>query len=454
MFKYGIFLLFFLISLCANALPLTVGGDEISAKINIARPSEILQTVYEQENPNDYQKRQIEGLVDEISKKAAVEKFDSYTSLLRFINSNFGRRQRNTFLLKEAFAEKEGQQPEGTLDCDSKSILALAVIEKLGYPFGKIYLADQYSHVILFYGGEYFDMTLDETVLPSKDDILKTNILNSPAKVRSLIMGTKAAYEDYYSVNVIAGREDKERRAAARKLMEQSIELDPKNITALHNLSVMTDDIKYRAQIAGLMMANYFDLFAPKPLFTVNPEMRFKITQPDKAVEAVKNSEAIQKEVYEVMAGAYYRDNYEAAFKTGQILEKAGVSMYGYVAGFQAKALFSMGRYDEAKAYVNKADAARYKDDFPAELVADYNYVFGELDEEAYAADILQGKITAANIKKYEGRSKIIDGILNGGRVNLRYIKPFERIRQWKGCAAFIDSLGALTLTKKENFCN
>lgn len=103
-------------------------------------------------------------MVADITKKAADKKFDGYAAMLKFINGLLPQDTEDTFLLKDAFPERAGLKARGSLDCDSRALLALAVIEKLSYPLGKIFMADQFSYVVLFYGSEYFDMNLNEVI--------------------------------------------------------------------------------------------------------------------------------------------------------------------------------------------------------------------------------------------------------------------------------------------------
>jgi hypothetical protein len=451
-----------------------------------------LKIVFEEEKPTDYQKEQILNALKKLVDGTRGKKFPSYQDMTIFINNLLEYEYEEGVLLKDAFAESENQAPKmAGLDCDSRSILVLAAIEALGYPLGRnIYLAqtiikrksemtqivadlfgtdafgDIYSiggHVVLYDGKNFIDMTNNQTVKLSEEELLLSNVLNTPDKVRSLLITNTATEKALKAKGNIMTRkpDDKPAMAEATKEFQKALELNPKNLIALENLASVSKNIDYDFQAAGIMMANYIDIYSWQPIdiknISAETRLERKPEPKNPALEAIKNSAPIYKKLLDLQAKAFFADRYKEVLEIGSFLLQADSGdKDGFINGYMAKACWELKDYDNAQKYAARALAARSNHDYQHKPGADFDYIFGELEEYAIISGIMSGTIilTDENIALFAEQSQVISQLMTGGGINVRYMTPAETLRNWEGCAETAAKLSPQTAPGAKDFCN
>jgi tetratricopeptide (TPR) repeat protein len=470
-------LCFLAVSSGAQNINMQDGGALDNALMSNKLP-QTLSTVFEEERPSAYQKEQILNTVNKLVQAAKNKKFTNYPQLVLFMAAQLPEpddRPYGSILLKDAFPEAKGAVPKGTLDCDATSMLILSAIEVLNYPFGRnIYMAvtnrtvtvsneaadelfgkgmfdrqEKTAHAELFDGKNYIDPMLNAIRKLNEEETLTVNVLNTQDKVRSLVLSSVGADEALKAQgNILIGRkENKTAMDAAVKKLQKAVELNPKNITALENLYTFTKNSDYKVMVAAAMIANYHDIYSVKTFNLLPREVPLPRSgnNTDPNIEALKKSEPIYKYVWALQGDLYYNEKYAESVKTGQLLLAADSSdRAGFINGYMALAYFSLKDYDNALASATAAIKKRAAKDYPQEAADSFEYIFADLYEYEIVLGIIEGKIilTDDNIEIYAAKSAVVNQILDGKPISMKYIDIADLLKYWEGCAAMVSRLG------------
>lgn len=458
----------------------------LSKKLKASEPaySPSLNIVLGMEKPTPYQRKQIESLFFSIVKESRNKKFDNYLHLLRFINSKIKGEDKDSIFLKDAFAYQPGKKPEGAFDCDSRSIMALSVVEALNFPFGNLYLLETTGHVVLFDGKTVYDLRNNSQYELTNEDRLLVNVFSSGKELKSLLLSNIATYLGGGSDLSFRKKGKENFKKQSRVLFEQALDLNPKNITALQNLNIITGDLKYKMQLLGVIFANYKDVFAKPAILKVNTEVKTKNNaRPQKeslAIEAIANSDVISNAVENMIFEAFAKKQFDVAVFLEDMLVKAGKND-SFSDGYAAQASFYLGNYDDVNKYfmmsqedqsvslykkrANKEEKMlsegekEMQEIFSASKLSNYssllyNRLYEYLNEMNMVAGIMSGRIvlTSENIEYYSMLSYVVRDIRTGNYPSTPYLDVYDAIRTWPGCRNFIRGLKGIIKTD-ESIC-
>ena len=299
--------------------------------------SNTLNQVVELEQPNDYQKKEIYGMFNELCKKAEKSQIKQRKKLISYINSlipdTSNEYETDTTLFKHAFPLKKGTKPLGFFDCDARSILVLSVLEALNKS-KDIYIVDMMGHAVLVNvnKNKYLDLTLqDIEVIPDESQLITSNVLFSYDDLKSLILSNMATD---VLVNDSAARYSAESnvRKQAIELFRQAVELNPRNVTALNNLKASLRDSSkkgiYNMQILAVFTANYTNNNKAKsPNLFLIPETKISSSEIRKDaanfVKAFHETNIIKNFTFgEVMFPLFNANMYQEFLRIGEELLK------------------------------------------------------------------------------------------------------------------------------------
>ena len=442
----------------------------------------ILSWNIETEKPSEYQLRQIVEMRDRIANEVEQNKLLNTTKLLQLINasidSNFEGGQ-NTVYLKDAFAEAEGNKAKGTFDCDSRAMMIMAVLEKLGYSNSTVSMCTLEGHMVLWIKKEnkFLELTNNEIRELSAEEKLQLNLIDSVQKYLSHLLSNEAT-----DLALKSGR-SKEKLEESAKKFEESIKLDSGNITACLNYiytlggkltSIDQQEIDAiwqierngekpgalqeikaeRQRVINQTKAVYRGLFttlarrykelAPPILINTsnnNPEMA-GLNNKLKAAKLQDKQDpyaAYLSEKFDKYANFLYfkAEDYAGAIEAWQsVLDKAGNSLDEIDANgvriYMTKAMFNAGEY---KQFISQAP--RFISGISK--FAPFQRDIDELEAMLLAARIISGeiKINESNVKdfcKQYGDDPFLSPFINGQEHwNMRYMTPVETIKSWDG---------------------
>jgi hypothetical protein len=197
------------------------------------------------EKPNNYQLQQIEQVQLELIKELESQKFDSNVDLLAHINKSidcdFSSRQRS-INLKDAFATRKDQEPAGGLDCDSRAVLCLSILEKIGFDLNKVQMVMSKGHAMLKIKEEnedlFFELNDNQVRDLTETERLELNTINSSEKYQAYLLGKEAVDMASLADNnpLINKRRDYEKMRVALMTAKQAFVLDQGNLTNNLNL--------------------------------------------------------------------------------------------------------------------------------------------------------------------------------------------------------------------------
>lgn len=209
----------------------------------------LLKWNVEVEKPNEYQLKQIIEMKNRIVHKIKKENFSSMMEMLKFINSevdsNFEDKE-PTVYLKDAFAEKDGVDPKGSFDCDSRAIMCQSVLEELGYTSSDVEMCTFEGHMMLKdkKTDQYFETTENKIVELDQEEKVQENGIDSYEKYLSYLITNEAIQLALDGAGEFFGnkRDDRLKLNQATEKFNKALELDKDNITACLNYIKLIKD--------------------------------------------------------------------------------------------------------------------------------------------------------------------------------------------------------------------
>jgi len=205
------------------------------------------------EKPTAYQAEQIQKLENGIIAELNGKKFASMTELVSYINqaisSDFSN-QENTIYIKDAFPEEPGAEAKGSFDCDTRLLISLSILNKVGITSDQLEFCMLKGHALLEIKEDnvFFEMTTNSPRELSKKESLELNKINSFDKYKAYLLGKEAtALALEGAGNIFRGeRGDSEKIDLALNKMIVAAELDPNNLTNNLNLLTLLKQMNYR----------------------------------------------------------------------------------------------------------------------------------------------------------------------------------------------------------------
>jgi hypothetical protein len=169
------------------------------------RISSILQMIIEVEEPTEYQRAAMVQLEHELYQAASPREFKNFSQLAKFLNEMMPPSDSDTLFIKDAFPASKGESPQGSLDCDARTLYALGVLERLEKPF-EVYAVSQVDHMLLTDGRKFYDL-LDKEIVrePKKDEWSYSIPLMNKNEIYGHLLANKAIFlwkgggETFYS---------------------------------------------------------------------------------------------------------------------------------------------------------------------------------------------------------------------------------------------------------------
>ncbi len=462
-------------------LPAVAGNDwQNKIKQKIQFPSPTLEMVLEFEDPTPYQTEQIRALVDKAT-AAARAKFGPRLSsrkplnqaekdeLILFLNRQLLINNEDTPLLKWAFPAQEGETPKGSLDCDSRTFLVMACLEKLGSPLEKVFpVSINVGHVILYADGAYYDLTTNE-IVDTSDNKLTRQHLDTPKKQKSLLFtnnATVAMIESGYG-DVFRNSRDKSLSVQGENLYKKALEFFPDNLVALFNLKNITRGnptrrMDFQDQILRAMTANYLG---------GSRKDSQKITQSD-IIKVVASSNAMTNIMLDFIGERMQDPQAETVYI--DIMIAAGRNPLRMYDLEKAENLLEMDRFEEMTLVLDQVAVALNEQvnlfqgikPTARELRGIAGSLGGLLPEEGFSSSewkaiskMVQKNLYVAannwmvaqmisgqqppNRQELEKKNyPILQRILKGERVSFDYVVGMEKFFNWKGCRDYLIKLG------------
>lgn len=429
-------------NMLAVAAPANVSrlGENIEARLAV-KTSPTLQVVLDLEEANAYQRAQIEGLLSRLVAEVKGKRFNKLADVVFYLNSRLPNTgSEDSMLLKNAFAERRGEKPKENLDCDSRAILVKSVLEILGYPYGKVWLATLPNHAVLTDGRNYYDLISRQMEYYEGDDLALLHQITTDKQFKSLILANLATYHNSQAGSIF-GRVDREKKRTAKNLFKKAVSLDPTNINALKNLLSFLkydeNDAKYKKQIVEVMVYNYLRNTGQAPQVT------------DAAVARVaKACRSVEEELIVLTQG----DGKNALWAV-RVLLQAGINPGGWFSLEMAKKSFMSGNYEAMQAHLNKAYALKGKNDYlqKAQLIS----LLGR--EMESLSQITQGRIAPEDtpaLKRLAERSQVAAMVFLGYSISFDFLEIGDAFAKWKGCRAFMRGVNAADFPDMQNdFC-
>jgi hypothetical protein len=206
------------------------------------------------EKPTAYQTAEIKKLEDGIIADLNGRKFASMTEMVAYINnaisSDFSE-QASTIYIKDAFPEKPGAKAKGSFDCDSRLLITLSILDKIGITGDQAEFCLLEGHALLKIEGDnvFFEMTSNSARELDQDERLQLSKINSLDKYKAYLLakeGTALASEATGSI-LSGERDDDQKIDLALNKMIAAAEIDPNNLTNNLNLLTLLKKTKYRA---------------------------------------------------------------------------------------------------------------------------------------------------------------------------------------------------------------
>lgn len=448
-YKMKIIVYIMLVMLSCNfpvfAITPNLSGLQSRVEKNVkAKTSATLNTVLDMEEANAYQRAQIEKLVTTLVKEVKPTNFKNNAEIVFYLNEklpNFG--DSDSVLLKNAFPTSEGEKPKENLDCDSRAILVKSILELMGYPFGKVWLATLPDHAVLTDGKQYYDLISGRIEVYANAELPLIHRIDTENQYKSLItanLATQARVDA--GGGLLMQRANPEKVNEAIRLFKKAVELDSSNLNALMNLVRQIkwkEDISgYQKQIVEVMTLNYL----------VNTSQNPKVTD-----EAILNVMRLSPKVREEMMDLSFVDNKNVALWAVELLVKVGENPGGWFSFVAAKINFEQGNYEAMRKNLDVAYSLLGKEDHMRK-----QFEIAQLGREMELLKrIITGEIPATDnekLKQLVQESKVMQMILNGDQIPMMYMDLGDFMARWKGCRSFMNRVSNEAFSNKlEDFC-
>ena len=455
--------LWLLLFCCTVFTSVSAESLEENVRRVVGRRSPTLAMVLQIEEPTPYQQQQIEALVNKAYLAAQKKQFKSLDELALFINNQFPQDGEDTPLLKGAFSEAPDQAPQGTLDCDSRALLVVAVWEMLGKPLGNLQLVqmttDFLSHVVLSTGDSWLDLTTGKP-FDRQQPLAQpayVQLLDTPTKLQSLSYANRAA------ASLISRR----KASQADTFSQKSLSLWPDNLVSLQNMR--SDKPSNYLRVVHVRAANYLASKGQRVSIPLTHNQLVQAAAENSAVtmallnEIDKLSAAGNEVLLQGSDKEYNWQSQELKIEANKILIEADRNPFGLMSIRLGKVFFDLDRFDEMIQQANQADRM-----LPTRLYPDPNHpgeyikipevnkrgetwddFKDEVERERFelvnmimAARIIRGeqKPIREELEKKQWSYEILSCVLDG-YCPMKLIKPAEKLRTWKGCRSFREAL-------------
>lgn len=248
------------------------------------------------EKPNEYQLNAIKNMQERVIKELEGKNFKNTSDIILFINStinnNFNEQNNPSINIKDAFPENEELTPKGNMDCDTRSVLTLSILEKIGMRDGQVSLCNTKGHMFLQdeQNKQFIEMTDNTIKVLNDNEKIELSKIDSFNKYYAYILGKKGV-ELYYegSGNLFGSKKSNmQKLKESLAMLEKSIKLDPDNITNNYNYLGLSGQISNTTEsvtsaeeaflnIEKLLVKNHFNSDSENTEITSNSDKELKI---------------------------------------------------------------------------------------------------------------------------------------------------------------------------------
>lgn len=435
------------------------------------------------ENPTSYQVAEIKKLEDGIINDLNGRQFPSMAEMIIYINNSISSDfsdQESTIYIKDAFPEEAGVEAKGSFDCDSRLLICLSILSKIGITSNQVEFCMLEGHALLRINEDdvFFEMTSNSTRELNEDEYLQLNRINSLDKYKAYLLskeGTALASEA--TKNIFSGERDDEKKiAVALNKMITAAEIDPNNLN--NNLNLLTVlkkiynrtsyekpllnelVIKISGNIQRFLLNNYYEINTDgemdKTFVLQVQEINSQKIQPrrledlgtisDLTTRALKENAYLSKKFTNLAIDLLYDlQNPEAALPIFEELANSEIdkkknnesSNYCFYKGMLADCHFRLNEYKEYLDIVNnelyRSSLNKMQDDYY------FKTKYYEENLKINAASVMTGRIIINEktvdgfCKKYKG-DPLFSGFISGKQHwNASAIDAVESLRSWSG---------------------
>lgn len=439
------------------------------------------------ENPTAYQAAEIKRLEDGIMADLNGRQFASMTEMVAYINNSISSdfsEQESTIYIKDAFPEEPGAKAKGSFDCDSRLLITLSILNKMGITGEQAEFCLLEGHALLKIEGDnvFFEMTTNSARELDQDERLQLSKINSLDKYKAYLLakeGTALASEA--NGNIFRGERDDDKKIdMALNKMIAAAELDPNNLTNNLNLLNLLKKINYQASddksalnelvakvsenVKRGLLNNYYkinpDGEMDNTLVLQAQEIAIQKVEPRRledlgpieslTAKALSENDYLSRKFVDLGSDLFYDfQNPKAALSVFEALaqaennnkEKSESSDYCFYKGMIADCHFNLKEYDK---YLNLAQNELYKlllTNMKDEAEAGH-YFKGKFNEENLkiaAAKLMSGKIiineeTVADFCKNYQNDPLFGSFISGEQQwNISAIDAVESLKVWPG---------------------
>ena len=442
------------------------------------------------EKPTKFQERQIKSLENSIIKNIQGKEFSSITEMTAYINqlinSDFSATESSLYI-KDAFPEAPGEKAKGSFDCDTRSIITLSVLSKLGITGEQVELCLLEDHALLNIKKEdtFLEMTSNEPRQLNQDESLQVDRINSLEKYQAYLLNKEGvALASEADGNVISGEKDnrEKQKLALEKLISAS-ELDPYNLNNNLNLLKVLKLVpghqaapelvkQVTENIQRGLLNNYYNInteseigktiiIQPQEITSqkVNPRRLEDLGKiEDLTATALRENEYLAKKFVDLGSDLFYDfNNPKAALTMFQSLaksqesdpEKSKSTDYCFYQEMTAKCLFSSGQYDK---YLSLAENELYMllDENSKLKTEAGSFYASAKEEEGYktsAAKLITGRVALNErtvddfCKQYKDDPLLGRYISGNKKLNSSAIWAVTALEKWSGYQNMIKTL-------------
>lgn len=444
------------------------------------------------EKPTVYQAEQIKKLQDDIIAEINGRQFASMTEMIACINiaisSDFSE-QESSIYIKDAFPEEPGAKAKGSYDCDTRLLITLSILNKLGITGDQAEFCLLEGHALLRIKDEnvFFEMTSNSARELNPDESLQLNRINTMDKYRAYLLAKEGvALASEATGNIIKGESDNSIKivGALNKMIAAS-EINPNDLTNNLNLlrllkktnHISTDDksvinelvLKVSDNIKRGLLNNFYEINPDgkmdNTLILQIEEVNVGQSKPrrledlgsldDLTVRALRENDFLSRKFINLGSDLLYDfKNPEAALPIFEALANAEENNafktkstdLCFYKGMIANCLYDLKVYDE---YLDLAQNELYdllKINTNNETVSG-SYFIGKLDEENLkiaAANVMAGKIiineeTVDHFCKEYKDDPLFGSFISGKQQwNSSAISAVEALSSWSGYESMI----------------
>lgn len=435
------------------------------------------------ENPTSYQVAEIKKLEDGIINDLNGRQFPSMAEMIIYINNSISSDfsdQESTIYIKDAFPEEAGVEAKGSFDCDSRLLICLSILSKIGITSNQVEFCMLEGHALLRINEDdvFFEMTSNSTRELNEDEYLQLNRINSLDKYKAYLLSKEGiALASEATKNIFSGERDDEKKiAVALNKMITAAEIDPNNLN--NNLNLLTVlkkiynrtsyekpllnelVIKISGNIQRFLLNNYYEINTDgemdKTFVLQVQEINSQKIQPrrledlgtisDLTTRALKENAYLSKKFTNLAIDLLYDlQNPEAALPIFEELANSEIdkkknnesSNYCFYKGMLADCHFRLNEYKEYLDIVNnelyRSSLNKMQDDYY------FKTKYYEENLKINAASVMTGRIIINEktvdgfCKKYKG-DPLFSGFISGKQHwNASAIDAVESLRSWSG---------------------